>query len=128
MEAKSRSRRSTGDVPVLAEHIGPENNRGTNIMHIVLDRNRQRAAPGEELFADGLSPRELSGRDGEENAVTVAGALMGLLLTILIVVASALMFYSRRTAAKKAPRVSSSLQPVIVRSSLDNGDGDSSEV
>ncbi|KAA0703978.1 FRAS1-related extracellular matrix protein 2 ECM3 -like protein [Triplophysa tibetana] len=128
MEAKRRSRRSTGDVPVLAEHIGPENNRGTNIMHIVLDRNRQPAASGEELLADGLSPKELSGRDAEENAVTVAGALMGLLLTVLIVVASALMLHSRRTAVKKAPRVSSSLQPVIVRSSLDNGDGDSSEV
>ncbi|XP_057177531.1 FRAS1-related extracellular matrix protein 2a isoform X2 [Triplophysa rosa] len=126
MEAKRRSRRSTGDVPVLAEHIGPENNRGTNIMHIVLDRNRRRAASGEELFADGLSPRELSGRDAEENAVTVAGALVGLLLTILIVVASALMLHSRRTPVKKAPRVSSSLQPVTVRSSLDNGD--SSEV
>lgn len=127
-EAKRRSRRSTRDVTVLAEEIGPENNRGTNIMHIVLDRNRRRAASGEELFADGLSPRELSGRDAEENAVTVAGALVGLLLTVLVAVASALMLRSRRTPVKRPPRVSSSMQPVIVRSSLDNGDGDSSEV
>lgn len=125
-EAKGRSRRSNRDVPILAEEIGPENNRGTNIMHVALDRSRRRAAPGEELFADGLSPRELSGRDAQEDAVTVAGALVGLLLTILVVVVLALMVRSKRTPTKKAPSVSSSLQPVIVRSSLDNGD--SSEV
>lgn len=95
-------------------------------MHVALDRSHRHAAPGEELFADGLSPRELSGRDAQEDAVTVAGALVGLLLTILVVVVLALMVRSKRTPTKKAPSVSSSLQPVIVRSSLDNGD--SSEV
>ncbi|XP_073730361.1 FRAS1-related extracellular matrix protein 2a isoform X1 [Misgurnus anguillicaudatus] len=126
-ETRSRFKRSAGgDVPVLAEDIGPENNRGTNIMHIALDRTRRRAESGEELFADRLSPRELSGGDAEEKAVTVAGALIGLFLTILVVAASMLMVRSRRTPAKTAPRVSSSLQPVIVSSSFDNGD--SSEV
>lgn len=94
-------------------------------MHIALDRSR-RTGSEEELFADGLSPRGLSGRQAEEEAVTVAGALVGLLLTVLVFVALALVVRSRRTPAKKAPRVSPSLQPVIVRSSLDNGD--SSEV
>ncbi|KAI2659804.1 FRAS1-related extracellular matrix protein 2 [Labeo rohita] len=125
-DARGRYRRSNRDVPILAEEIGPENNRGTNIMHIALDRSRRRAASGEELFADGLSPRELSGRGAEEDAVTVAGVIVGLLLTVLVVIVLALMVRSRRTPAKKAPRVSPSLQPVIVRSSLDNGD--SSEV
>uniref|UniRef100_A0A672PEX0 FRAS1-related extracellular matrix protein 2-like n=1 Tax=Sinocyclocheilus grahami TaxID=75366 RepID=A0A672PEX0_SINGR len=125
-EARGRSRRSNREVPVLAEEIGPENNRGTNIMHIALDRSRRRSASGEELFADGLSPRELSGQGAEEDAVTVAGAVVGLLLTVLVVIVLALMVRSRWTPVKKAPRVSSSLQPVIVRSSLDNGD--SSEV
>ncbi|XP_056323273.1 FRAS1-related extracellular matrix protein 2a [Danio aesculapii] len=124
-EARRRFRRSNRDVPTLAEQIGPENNRGTNIMHIALDRSRRRTA-SEELFADGLSPRGLSGRHAEDEAVTVAGALVGLLLTVLVVVALALVVRSRRTPAKKPPRVSPSLQPVIVRSSLDNGD--SSEV
>ncbi|XP_005155437.2 FRAS1-related extracellular matrix protein 2a isoform X1 [Danio rerio] len=124
-ESRRRSRRSNRDVPTLAEQIGPENNRGTNIMHIALDRSR-RTGSEEELFADGLSPRGLSGRQAEEEAVTVAGALVGLLLTVLVFVALALVVRSRRTPAKKAPRVSPSLQPVIVRSSLDNGD--SSEV
>ncbi|XP_052422928.1 FRAS1-related extracellular matrix protein 2a isoform X2 [Carassius gibelio] len=125
-EARGRYRRSNRDVPVLAEEIGPENKRGTNIMHIALDRSRRRSASGEELFADGLSPRELSGRGVEEDTVTVAGAIVGLLLTVLVVIVLALMVRSRLTPVKKAPRVSSSLQPVIVRSSLD--DGDSSEV
>ncbi|KAG1928449.1 FRAS1-related extracellular matrix protein 2a isoform X1 [Pimephales promelas] len=122
-EARGRSRRANRDVP---EDIGPDNNRGTNIMRVALDRRQRRSAPGEELLADGLSPRELSGRDPKEDAVTVAGVLVGLLLTILVGVVLALMVRSRRTPAKKAPSVSSSLQPVIVRCSLDNGD--SSEV
>ncbi|XDV54220.1 hypothetical protein PO909_022563 [Leuciscus waleckii] len=125
-EARGRSRRSNRDVPILAEEIGPDNNRGTNIMRVALDRRQRRSAPGEELFADGLSPRELSGRDAKEDAVTVAGVLVGLLLTILVGVVLALMVRSKRTPAKKALSVSSSLQPVIVRCSLDNGD--SSEV
>ncbi|XP_016383874.1 FRAS1-related extracellular matrix protein 2-like isoform X2 [Sinocyclocheilus rhinocerous] len=125
-EARGRYRRSNREVPILAEEIGPENNRGTNIMHIALDRSRRRSASGEELFADGLSPREVSGRGAEEDAVTVAGAVVGLLLTVLVVIVLALMVRSRWTPVKKAPRVSSSLQPVIFRSSLDNGD--SSEV
>lgn len=95
-------------------------------MRVALDRRQRRSAPGEELFADGLSPRELSGRDAKEDAVTVAGVLVGLLLTILMGVVLALMVRSRRTPAKKALSVSSSLQPVIVRCSFDNGD--SSEV
>ncbi|KTF81550.1 hypothetical protein cypCar_00022092 [Cyprinus carpio] len=125
-EARGRYRRSNREVPALAEEIGPENKRGTNIMHIALDRSRRRSASGDELFADGLSPRELSGRGAEEDAVTVAGAVVGLLLTVLVVIVLALMVRSRRTPVKKALSVSSSLQPVIVRSSLD--DGDSSEV
>ncbi|XP_051539722.1 FRAS1-related extracellular matrix protein 2-like isoform X4 [Myxocyprinus asiaticus] len=125
-ETKGRSKRSNREVPILAEEIGPENNRGANIMHIALDRSRRHAASGEELFADRLSPRDLSARNAEENAVTVAGALVGLLLTILVVVVLALVVRSRRTPAKQAPRVSTSLQPVIVRSSLDIAD--SSEV
>ncbi|XP_051542064.1 FRAS1-related extracellular matrix protein 2-like isoform X3 [Myxocyprinus asiaticus] len=125
-EARRRAKRSNREDPILAEEIGPDNNRGTNIMHIALDRSRWRAASGEDLFADGLSPRELSGRDAEENAVTVAGALVGLLLTVLVIVVLALVVRSRRMPAKQAPRVLSSMQPVIVRSSLDVGD--SSEV
>uniref|UniRef100_A0A8C2JSQ5 FRAS1 related extracellular matrix 2a n=1 Tax=Cyprinus carpio TaxID=7962 RepID=A0A8C2JSQ5_CYPCA len=125
-EARGRYSRSNREVPALAEEIGPENKRGTNIMHIALDRSRRRSASGDELFADGLSPRELSGRGAEEDAVTVAGAVVGLLLTVLVVIVLALMVRSRRTPVKKALSVSSSLQPVIVRSSLD--DGDSSEV
>ncbi|XP_051972903.1 FRAS1-related extracellular matrix protein 2-like isoform X2 [Xyrauchen texanus] len=126
MDARGRAKRSNREDPILAEEIGPDNNRGTNIMHIALDRSRWRAASGEDLFADGLSPRELSGRDAEENAVTVAGALVGLLLTVLVVVVLALVVRSRRMPAKQAPRVLSRMQPVVVRSSLDVGD--SSEV
>ncbi|XP_059401005.1 FRAS1-related extracellular matrix protein 2-like [Carassius carassius] len=125
-EARGRFRRSNREVPILAEEIGPENNRGTNIIHITLDRRHRHSVSVEELFADRLSPRELSGRGAEEDVVTVAGAVVGLLLTVLMVMVLALMVRSRRTPVKKAPRVLSSLQPVIVRSSLCNGD--SSEV
>lgn len=111
----SRSRRAAGDeVPAVAENIGSGNNRGTNIMHIALDRSRRRASSANEPLADGVLPREQSSKRGEEDAVTVAGALVGLLLTVLLAVVLALVLRSRQSGAKKVPKPSGSMQPVMV--------------
>ncbi|XP_041946990.1 FRAS1-related extracellular matrix protein 2a [Alosa sapidissima] len=111
----SRSRRAApGGVPALAENIGSDSNRGTNIMHIALDRSRWRAGSAGEPLADGVLPREQSSKRGEEDAVTVAGALVGLLLTVLLAVILALVLRSRHNGAKKVAKPSGSMQPVMV--------------
>ncbi|XP_032389348.1 FRAS1-related extracellular matrix protein 2a [Etheostoma spectabile] len=97
-----RSRRSTGDeVPEIAEDIGADNNRGTNIMHIALDRTKRRVGGSNELFTDGLETSGLNTKEDEDGLVTVVGALVGLLLTVLIIVTIILVMRSRQKDGKK---------------------------
>ncbi|XP_067348338.1 FRAS1-related extracellular matrix protein 2a isoform X1 [Channa argus] len=101
----TRSRRSTGDkVPDIAEDIGAENNRGTNIMHIALDRNKRRAGGSNEVFANGLETNDLKADKEEEGLVTVVGALVGLLLTVLIIVMIVFVLRSRQKDVKEGWR------------------------
>uniref|UniRef100_A0A3Q3WF96 Calx-beta domain-containing protein n=1 Tax=Mola mola TaxID=94237 RepID=A0A3Q3WF96_MOLML len=100
-----RSRRSAGDeVPRVAEDIGEDNNRGTNIMHIALDRTKRRAGALKELFTNGLEPSLLSTEEEEEGLVTVVGALVGLLLTVLIIVTVILLQRSKQKDGKEGWR------------------------
>ncbi|XP_030648642.1 FRAS1-related extracellular matrix protein 2a isoform X2 [Chanos chanos] len=126
VEVGHRQKRSTREVPELAEEIGSENNRGTNIMHIALDRSRRRASSENELLAESVAPREVRGGNGDEDVVTIIGCLVGFLIVILLIVVAALAVHSRRNAAKDAPKVTSSLEPVLVARLCDNSD--SSEV
>ncbi|KAJ8368550.1 hypothetical protein SKAU_G00085780 [Synaphobranchus kaupii] len=113
----SRSKRSTGEAPDLAGEIGEESNRGTNILHISLDRSQRRPGPGREVASEGVVPRELNTRDaGDDGAVTIASILVGLLLAVLIVILAVLLACSkqrRRKKEKDAPKVSSSTEPMI---------------
>lgn len=100
-----RSRRSAEDeIPEVAEDIGADNSRGTNIMHITLDRTKRRAGGSNELFADGLEPSELNTNEEEEGLVTVVGSLVGLLLTVLITVTLVLVLRSRQKDGKEGWR------------------------
>ncbi|XP_053297980.1 FRAS1-related extracellular matrix protein 2 [Pleuronectes platessa] len=100
-----RSRRSAGDeVPEVAEDIGADDNRGTNIMHMALDRTKRRAAGLSEMFANGLEPSELNAEEEEEGLVTVVGALVGVLLTALVVVCVVLVLRSRQKDVKEGWR------------------------
>ena len=100
-----RSRRSAGDeVPEVAEDIGAEDNRGTNIMHIALDRTKRRAAGLNEMFANGLEPSELNAEEEQEGLVTVVGGLVGVLLTALVVVTVVLVLRSRQKDVKEGWR------------------------
>ncbi|XP_036392654.1 FRAS1-related extracellular matrix protein 2-like [Megalops cyprinoides] len=121
----SRSKRSAEEVPDIAEEIGAENNRGTNILHIALDRSHRRQSPEREVFADGIIPRELNDRDGDDGAVMIAAILVGVLLTVLIVVVVALLMCAKRKEKKEAPKVSSSTEPMMAQGC---GGNDSSEV
>uniref|UniRef100_A0A3Q1B9S3 Cadherin domain-containing protein n=1 Tax=Amphiprion ocellaris TaxID=80972 RepID=A0A3Q1B9S3_AMPOC len=100
-----RWRRSTGaDAPAVAEDIGVDNNRGTNIMHIALDRTKRRSVGSNELFAEGLEHSELNTEEEEEGLVTVVGALVGLLLTVLVTVTIILVLRSRQKDGKEGWR------------------------
>lgn len=118
-----RWRRSAANrIQEIAEDIGAGNNRGTNIMHIALDRTKRRSVGSNELFADGLEPSELHADDQKEGLVTVVGALVGLLLIVLVIVTVALVLRSRqkdgmegwREGVQEVVKGSVSTEPMLV--------------
>lgn len=121
-----RARRSANDVPDIVEDIGVNNNRGTNILHIALDRSSQRkTSPEGEVFTKAVIPRELNQRDeSDENLVLIVGLFVGLLLTVLLIIVVVVLIRSKHEK-KDAPKKSSSGEP-MVRGVLSNSD--SSEV
>ncbi|KAM6907319.1 FRAS1-related extracellular matrix protein 2a [Xenentodon cancila] len=101
----NRWRRSAGDeIPAIAEDIGIDNSRGTNIMHIALDRTKRRSGGSHDLFAGGLERGELNTEEEEESLVTVVGALVGLLLTVLIIITITLVLRSKQKDGKEGWR------------------------
>ncbi|KAM6946095.1 FRAS1-related extracellular matrix protein 2b [Aplochiton taeniatus] len=131
----SRGRRSADRPPPLAEQIGVDNNRGTNILHIALDRSAQpRTSPEKESLTRGVAPRDLNQReeggddDDDDRLVMMVGILVGLLLTVLLaVVLAALAVRSRQEKkVKESPSGSTSTEPMVARGGAE-GD-DSSEV
>lgn len=134
-----RSRRSANGVPTVAEDIGADQNRGTNILHITLDRSRNKQArkptggewaAGETQEGEGILPQEVNQRDTEdEQLVMIIGIVVGVLLTVLLVVLVALMVSRSKQEDKMsgdAPRSSSSTEPMVVRGPATSDD--SSEV
>lgn len=126
---KPRAKRSNQNMPAIAEMISAEHNRGTNIMHIALER--QQTAQAGEVPAEGLVQNEMAMRGSEEEAVMAAGVSVGLLLFGLIAAMLFLMLRSRKRperevrkrAEKEGLTVSGSMQPVILRSGLEGSDG-----
>ncbi|XP_061608318.1 FRAS1-related extracellular matrix protein 2-like [Phyllopteryx taeniolatus] len=89
LESHRRRRRhaftSTGGTrSASAADLGPDANRGTNIMHVALDRVKRPAAAGSAHRPSSAQAGELIGGRGDEGAVTVAGALVGVLLMALM--------------------------------------------
>ncbi|XP_077421790.1 FRAS1-related extracellular matrix protein 2b isoform X2 [Vanacampus margaritifer] len=124
--ALSRHRRSLD-----AEGIGADNNRGTNILHIALERDSRRQVDGrgpadlarEVLVPDGLSPRHPDGAEVDEDGpVLMVGVAVGALLAVLVVAALVALVRHKR-GAKDTPTPSASGQPMVTQ-----GLGDSSEV
>uniref|UniRef100_A0A674MYU8 FRAS1 related extracellular matrix 2b n=1 Tax=Takifugu rubripes TaxID=31033 RepID=A0A674MYU8_TAKRU len=123
---RPRPRRSANDVPDIVEDIGVDNNRGTNILHIALDRSSQRkTSPEAGIFTKGVIPRELNQRDNsDESLVLIIGLFVGLLLTVLLIIVVVVLLRSKREK-KGAPKKSSSGEPMVT-GGLSNSD--SSEV
>lgn len=121
-----RNRRSASDVPDIVEDIGVNNNRGTNILHIALDRSSQRnTSPEREIFTKGIIPREINQRDNsDEGLVLIIGLFVGLLLTVLLIIVVAVLIRSKREK-KGAPKKSSSGEPMVTQALSSS---DSSEV
>ncbi|XP_058489808.1 FRAS1-related extracellular matrix protein 2b [Solea solea] len=121
-----RTQRSSSAVPELIEEIGVNNNRGTNILHIALDRSSQRrTSPEREIVTKGLVPHEVNQRDdGDDRLVLMIGVFVSLLLTVLIGIVVALLVRSKR-GKKDVPKTSSSAEPMMTHG-LSNSD--SSEV
>ncbi|KAF0030083.1 hypothetical protein F2P81_016814 [Scophthalmus maximus] len=127
-QGQQRARRSADDVPDIIEEIGVSNNRGTNILHIALDRSSQRrTSPERGVFTKGVSPREVNQRDNsDERLVLIVGVLVGLLLTALIVIVVVMLARSKREKKDvPVPKNSSSAEPMMTQGL---GNSDSSEV
>ncbi|KAM4566397.1 FRAS1-related extracellular matrix protein 2b [Odontesthes bonariensis] len=125
-KSQVRTRRSTSDAPDIVEEIGVNNNRGTNILHIALDRSSQRkTSPEREIFHQGGNiPRELNQKDGDDRLVLIIGIFVGLLLTVLLIIVLVLLVRSKQEK-KGVPRNPSSAEPMMTQG-LRNSD--SSEV
>ncbi|XP_038140960.1 FRAS1-related extracellular matrix protein 2-like [Cyprinodon tularosa] len=96
-----RRRSASEEISAIAEDIGIDNSRGTNIMHIALDRTKRRSKGSPELFSGGRELSKLNTDDQEENLVSIVGALVGLLLTVLIIVTITLVLRSRQKEGKE---------------------------
>ncbi|KAI7790051.1 putative fras1 related extracellular matrix protein 2b [Triplophysa rosa] len=123
-----RSRRSANGVPDLAEGIGAENNRGTNILHIALDHSSQKHLNLDlESQAEGVVPRELNRRESSDGRLVVfVGILVALLFTVLLIILVVLVVRSRQKKnVTETPKSSSSTEPMMRQVPENN---DSSEV
>ncbi|XP_008575110.1 PREDICTED: FRAS1-related extracellular matrix protein 2 [Galeopterus variegatus] len=123
---KSRKKRETRSTSPLAWEIGAENNRGTNIQHIALDRTHKRQIPQGRVPPDGILPRELNSPSSGFSLIMVMGGIAVGLFTICLVVIAVMMCKSRESFRRKdAPKGSSSSEPMMPPQSQH---GDSSEV
>uniref|UniRef100_A0A2K6BN80 FRAS1 related extracellular matrix 2 n=1 Tax=Macaca nemestrina TaxID=9545 RepID=A0A2K6BN80_MACNE len=121
----SRKKREIRSTPSLAWEIGAENNRGTNIQHIALDRTKRQIPQG-RVPPDGILPRELDSPSSAVSLVTVVGGAVVGLLTICLTVIAVLMCRGKESfRGKEAPKGSSSSEPMVPPQSHHN---DSSEV
>lgn len=110
-------------MPDVIEDIGQSNNRGTNILHIALDRSSQkRTSPEREIFTKGIIPRELNQKDNSDDGlVLIIGVFVGLLLTVLIIIVVVLLVRSKRVK-KDVPKKSSSAEPMMTQAISDSSE------
>uniref|UniRef100_A0A8C3G2X1 FRAS1 related extracellular matrix 2b n=1 Tax=Cyclopterus lumpus TaxID=8103 RepID=A0A8C3G2X1_CYCLU len=122
-KVQHRTRRSADGVPDVIEEIGQTNNRGTNILHIALDRSsQQRTSPEREIFTKGIIHRELNQKDNsDDRLVLIIGIFVGLLLMVLIIIVVVLLVRSKREK-KDVPKSSSSAEPMMTQALSDSSE------
>uniref|UniRef100_A0A8C9QQD6 FRAS1 related extracellular matrix 2 n=1 Tax=Scleropages formosus TaxID=113540 RepID=A0A8C9QQD6_SCLFO len=123
-----RLRRSVAAVPAVANGIGQENDRGTNIMHVRLQRGTD--LPRSDLDTPALSavPQERHAEVGDADGgmVMLSAVVAGLLLIALTVAALILVWKSRKSNVKtEHPKRNESAAPTVTQ--VHSG-SDSSEV
>ncbi|KAI5624981.1 fras1 related extracellular matrix protein 2b isoform X1, partial [Silurus asotus] len=126
----SRPRRSVS-APALTEEIGEENERGTNILHVALERSSQHQ-PRPKVNIQNVVVTTGSKPDGMEDyyLLTIVGVLVGLVLTVVLSVLVFLLVRSRKDKEKLAEptKASCSTEPMMVHGFDSNDSNDSSEV
>ncbi|XP_062873398.1 FRAS1-related extracellular matrix protein 2b [Trichomycterus rosablanca] len=128
IQSHSRSRRSTGGVPPLAKDIGAENERGTNILHIALERSGARQhRPDVNIQKVVVTTGSKPNDTGDDQVIMIVGTLVGVLLSVILLVLVVLLVRSRKDKEKvtESPKSSTSTEPMMTRGCDSN---DSSEV
>ncbi|KAF5911534.1 hypothetical protein HPG69_018698 [Diceros bicornis minor] len=123
---KNRKRREMRSTPPLVWEIGAENNRGTNIQHIALDRTKRKQIPQGRVPPDGILPRELNSPSSEVSLVMIVGGIAVGLLTLCLTAIPVMMCKSKKSTRRKdAPKGLGSSRPMMPPQSHHS---DSSEV
>lgn len=122
----SRPRRSVSSVPASAEEIGEENERGTNILHVALERSSQprpKVNIQSVVVTTGAKPRDTE----DDYVLTIIGILVGVIMTGVLLVLVVVLVRSRKEKEKlnQPPKGSSSSEPMMTHGFDSN---DSSEV
>ncbi|XP_068440165.1 FRAS1-related extracellular matrix protein 2b [Clinocottus analis] len=122
-KVQHRTKRTAEGGPDVIEEIGQSNNRGTNILHIALDRgSQQRTSPEREIFTKGIIPRELNKKDNsDDRLVLIIGIFVGLLLVVLVIIVVVLLVRSKREK-KEVPKSSSSAEPMMTQALSDSSE------
>ncbi|NXC03213.1 FREM2 protein, partial [Orthonyx spaldingii] len=124
--ARRRQKRGVEQAPELARDIGVENNRGTNIQHIALDRTSKKQVPQREVAVNGVLPRELNNQSAGISIVTIIGGAAAIFLAIcLIAIIVLLLKWKQNSDKKEATNESGSNEPMMLPHNYSN---DSSEV
>lgn len=121
-----RQKRGAEQAPELARDIGAENNRGTNIQHIALDRSSRKQVPQREVALNGVLPRELDNQSAGISIVTIIGGAAAMFLAIcLIAIIILLLKWKQNSDKKESTNESGSNEPMMLPHNYSN---DSSEV
>jgi len=125
--SQGRKKREIRSPPPLAWEIGADNNRGTNIQHIALQRPNRKQSPQGRVPPDGVLPRELNRPSSDDvSLVTVVGGPAVGLLAVCLAAIAVMMCRNKKGARRKgALKGSGSSKPVTPPQSHH---GDSSEV
>lgn len=100
-DSKARKRRDVHKAPVIDQDIGIDNNRGTNIQHIILERSNKKTVPQKEITIDGIIPRELNNNESEVNMVIIVVIVAAILLLVVCLIAITIFLLKRKQKSKK---------------------------
>ncbi|XP_048388259.1 FRAS1-related extracellular matrix protein 2-like isoform X1 [Stegostoma tigrinum] len=111
----SRQRRSVKETPILAEDIGIENNRGTNIQHIALDRSNRKKVVEEEIHPEGAVARSPNDRGDKIGNVPIIGGIAALVLAICVIIIIVVLLKRRTQSDKGAYKKSCRIQTMTAQ-------------